>query len=176
MASLSLREGRKAWSPDECRLTIFLGTGCATFCFALNIPEQAAIAIARMQQSTTPTTAITMMMMVASPRAFEEPPLSATISLAVGGDDIDGAGVVGRGVGGFVGRGVVGEGVGAGVGENVTVSTPVTVASARPRRRAQVRRRLLASATTAVVKEPSLTAALSSVFAHEKRVAWPAAV
>ena len=195
-----------------------LGTGCATFCFALNIPEQAAIAIARMQQSTTPTTAITMMMMVASPRAFEEPPLSATISLAVGGDDIDGAGVVGRGVGGFVGAGigavvgagvvgagigavvsagvvgagigavvgagigavvgagvvgagVVGAGVGAGEGENVSVVTPVTVASAKPRRRAQASRRRLASATTAVVNEPSLTTRVSSVLTYKNRLA-----
>merc|ERR1719326_1062578 len=65
---------------------------------------------------------------------------------------------------------IVGAGVGAGVGENVSVVTPVTVASDKLRRRAHERRRRLASFTIAVVNVPSLTTAVSSVFTHRNRL------
>ena len=66
-----------------------------------------------------------------------------------------------------MGAAVVGVDDGAGVGENVAVSTLVTVASAKPRRRAHARRRRVASATIAAVKEPSLTTMPSVVSTYE---------
>merc|ERR1719231_1566789 len=73
-------------------------------------------------------------------------------AVGVGTGTADGAIViVGAGVGVVEGAAVVGVGVGAGVGENVSVVTPVTVASDKLRRRAHERRRRLASFTIAVV-------------------------
>merc|ERR1719231_1768574 len=77
--------------------------------------------------------------------------------------------IVGAGVGVVEGAAVVGAGDGAGDGENVSVVTPVTVASDKLRRRAHERRRL-ASFTIAVVNVPSLTTAASSVFTHRNRL------
>ena len=134
-----------------------------------------------MRQTTAPTINTTIMV---PPPPAEEAVLGAGVGSAVGamlvGDIvivgaavgvIDGENVGAAVDGAGVGAAVDGAGVGAGEGENVSVVTPVTSASAKPRRRAHARRRRLASATTAFVKEPSLTAALSSVFTQEKRVA-----